>query len=90
MSEYTAVEQPYLAQLAAQGWTVIDQGTQLPQGAAPSLRSSFCSSWLPGTWHIRMGSQSTHRQFKLRVIVAPASAVSALTRGTISFRPMRK
>lgn len=27
MSEYTEVEQPFLQQLAAQGWTVIDQGS---------------------------------------------------------------
>ena len=31
MSEYTEVEQPFLQQLAAQGWTVVDQGPQLPQ-----------------------------------------------------------
>jgi type I restriction enzyme R subunit len=54
-TKYTEVEQSCLAQLAAQGWTVIDQGTQLPQGAAPSLRNSFCLWWLPGTWPIRMG-----------------------------------
>ncbi len=40
-TKYTEVKSSFLAQLAAQGWTVIDQGTQLPQGAAPSLRSSF-------------------------------------------------
>ena len=56
MSEYTAVEQPFLAQLADLGWTVIDQGTLLRQDAAPSLRSSGSRSWcLPGTWPIRMG-----------------------------------
>ena len=47
MSEYTEVEQPFLAQLAAQGWTVIDQGPQLPQAAGPSLRTSFRPWWLP-------------------------------------------
>jgi type I restriction enzyme R subunit len=26
MSEYTEVEHPFLAQLAAQGWEIIDQG----------------------------------------------------------------
>lgn len=50
MSEYTEVEQPFLAQLAAQGWTVIDQGPQLPQNAAPSLRTSFRPWWLPGVF----------------------------------------
>ena len=48
MSEYTEVEHPFLAQLAAQGWTVIDQGPQLPQDPAPSLRTSFRPWWLPG------------------------------------------
>ncbi len=50
MSEYTEVEQPFLQQLAAQGWTVIDQGPQLPQDAAPSLRPSFRPWWLPSVF----------------------------------------
>ncbi len=50
MSEYTEVEQPFLAQLATLGWTVIDQGSQLPQAASPSLRSSFRPWWLPGVF----------------------------------------
>lgn len=50
MSEYTEVEQPFLQQLAAQGWTVIDQGPQLPQDAAPSLRASFRPWWLPSVF----------------------------------------
>lgn len=50
MSEYTEVEQPFLKQLAAQGWTVIDQGPQLPQDAVPSLRTSFRPWWLPGVF----------------------------------------
>lgn len=45
MSEYSEVEQPFLHQLAAQGWTVIDQGNGVPQDAAPSLRRSF-REWL--------------------------------------------
>jgi type I restriction enzyme, R subunit len=47
MSEYTEVEQPFLHQLAAQGWTVIDQGNGVPQDAAPSLRRSFREWMLP-------------------------------------------
>lgn len=47
MSEYTEVEQPFLHQLAAQGWTVIDQGNGVPQKAAPSLRRSFREWMLP-------------------------------------------
>ena len=41
MSEYTEVERPFLDQLAAQGWTVIDQGGGVPQEAASSLRGHF-------------------------------------------------
>lgn len=47
MSEYTEVEQPFLQQLAAQGWTVIDQGAGVPQAPAPSLRASFREWLLP-------------------------------------------
>ena len=50
MSEYTEVEQPFLQQLAAQGWAVIDQGSSVPQAAAPSLRESFRTWWLPGVF----------------------------------------
>jgi len=50
MSEYTEVEQPFLQQLAAQGWTVVDQGPHLPQDAAPSLRPNFRPWWLPGAF----------------------------------------
>ncbi len=59
MSEYTEVEQPFLAQLAAQGWTVIDQGTQLPQDSGPSLRSSFRSWWLPGVFRKAVAAINT-------------------------------
>ena len=47
MSEYSEVEQPFLQQLAEQGWTVIDQGTGVPQDPAPSLRQSFRQWLLP-------------------------------------------
>ena len=47
VSEYTEVEQPFLQQLAAQGWSVIDQGTGVPQAPAPSLRAGFRQWWLP-------------------------------------------
>lgn len=47
MSEYNEVEQPFLQQLAAQGWTVIDQGAGIPQDAAPSLRTNFRQWLLP-------------------------------------------
>ncbi len=47
MSEYSEVEKPFLQQLEALGWTVIDQGVGLPQDAAPSLRSHFRQWVLP-------------------------------------------
>jgi len=47
MSEYTEVERPFLQQLAELGWTVIDQGTGVPQDAAPSLRGNFRQWLLP-------------------------------------------
>lgn len=47
MSEYTEVEQPFLQQLKALGWTVIDQGTAIPQDPIPSLRANFRQWLLP-------------------------------------------
>ena len=51
MSEYSEVEQPFLQQLAAQGWTVVDQGcATIPQNPAASLRTSFREWLLPGVF----------------------------------------
>lgn len=47
MSEYVEVEQAFLRQLAVQGWTVIDQGTGVPQDARLSLRAGFRECLLP-------------------------------------------
>lgn len=47
MSEYSEVEQPFLRQLEEQGWTVIDQGTGVPQDPTPSLRNNFRQWLLP-------------------------------------------
>ena len=48
MSEYLHVEKPFLAQLAALGWTVIDQGCgMIPSAPEPSLRTSFREVHLP-------------------------------------------
>lgn len=42
MSEYSEVELPFLQQLAAQGWTVVDQGcATIPQDPAASLLTTF-------------------------------------------------
>lgn len=50
MSEYTEVEQPFLQQLASLGWTVIDQGTGVPQDADISLRPNFRQWLLPSVF----------------------------------------
>lgn len=48
MSEYSHVEKPFLDQLAALGWTVIDQGQGfIPSNPGESLRSSFREWILP-------------------------------------------
>jgi type I restriction enzyme R subunit len=48
MSEYFHVEKPFLDQLAALGWTVVDQGHSLiPSDPAASLRGSFREWLLP-------------------------------------------
>jgi type I restriction enzyme R subunit len=48
MSEYSEVELPFLQQLAAQGWTVVNQGcAAIPQDPAASLRPSFREWLLP-------------------------------------------
>ncbi len=41
MSEYDFVEKPFLNQLAALDWKVIEQGPQFPTDPAKSLRKSF-------------------------------------------------
>ena len=48
MSEYLHVEKPFLDQLAALGWTVIDQGQGfIPSDPSKSLRPSFREWFLP-------------------------------------------
>ena len=51
MSEYSHVEKPFLDQLAALDWTVIDQGHgMIPTGPATSLRTSFRQWMLPAVF----------------------------------------
>jgi type I restriction enzyme R subunit len=51
MSEYFHVEKPFLDQLTALGWTVIDQGHSLiPSDPANSLRSTFREWVLPNVF----------------------------------------
>jgi type I restriction enzyme, R subunit len=47
MSEYTEVELPFLAQLAVQGWEVIDQGPEIPSDPPKSRRRTFREWLLP-------------------------------------------
>ena len=47
MSEYTEVEQPFLQQLETLGWTVIDQGPDIPQDPTKSQRQTFRQWLLP-------------------------------------------
>jgi len=48
MSEYRHVEKPFLDQLAALGWQVVDQGQGfIPSDPAKSLRASFREWFLP-------------------------------------------
>lgn len=48
MSEYLHVEKPFLDQLAALGWTVVDQGCgMIPSDPAASLRETFREWLLP-------------------------------------------
>ena len=47
MSEYSEVEQPFLQQLATLGWTIIDQGQEIPQDPGKSLRRTFRQWLLP-------------------------------------------
>lgn len=52
MSEYLHVEKPFLDQLAALGWKVIDQGQGfIPSDPAESLRSGFRQWMLPEVFH---------------------------------------
>jgi type I restriction enzyme, R subunit len=41
MSEYRFVEQPFLTQLQALGWDVINQGEGIPTDPAASHRTEF-------------------------------------------------
>ena len=51
MSEYLQVEKPFLDQLAALGWEVVDQGVGgVPSDPARSLRDSFRQWLLPGVF----------------------------------------
>ena len=50
MSEYKFVEKPFLDQLSALDWTVIDQGPDIPSDPAKSLRTGFREVILQGAF----------------------------------------
>ena len=47
MSEYTEVEQPFLEQLQALGWDIVDQGQEIPSEPTKSRRAGFRQWLLP-------------------------------------------
>ena len=59
MSEYTEVEQPFLQQLESLGWTIIDQGREIPQDPDKSLRRSFREWLLPEVFDKAVSSINT-------------------------------
>src|SRR5512146_3326514 len=64
MSEYTEVEQPFLQQLAAQGWEIIDQGAEIPSDADKSLRLGFRQWLLPEVFAKAVGAINTTAEGK--------------------------
>jgi len=60
MSEYTEVEQPFLAQLAAQGWDVIGQGTDIPRDPTKGRRTRFREWLLPEVFSNTVSKQADH------------------------------
>jgi type I restriction enzyme R subunit len=60
MSEYTEVEQPFLQQLAALGWQVIDQGCEIPSNPGASLRTNFRQWLLPEVFSKAVAALNTH------------------------------
>jgi type I restriction enzyme, R subunit len=59
MSEYTEIEQPFLAQLTSLGWTSIDQGEGIPQNPTTSLRSTFRQWLLPDVFCTAVAALNT-------------------------------
>lgn len=55
MSEYTEIEQPFLAQLNSLGWDTIDQGPDIPSDPTKSRRASFREWLLPEVFASAIG-----------------------------------
>ncbi|MEQ8542233.1 MAG: HsdR family type I site-specific deoxyribonuclease [Coleofasciculus sp. D1-CHI-01] len=60
MSEYTEVEQPFLQQLQALGWQIIDQGAQIPSDPTKSLRANFRQWLLPNVFTQSVAALNTN------------------------------
>lgn len=56
MSEYLHVEKPFLDQLAALGWTIVDHGPGVPADPTTSLRRSFREWILPDIFRLAVRS----------------------------------
>ncbi len=60
MSEYSSVEKPFLDQLRASGWEVIDQGEGFPsQDPAVTMRATFRELILPDVFRDPCSSPRT-------------------------------
>lgn len=59
MSEYSEVEQPFLQQLAELGWISVDQGSDIPQDPAKSLRHNFRQWLLPDVFEQAISAINT-------------------------------
>ena len=64
MSEYTFVEKPFLDQLAALKWNILDQGPGIPTDPTKSLRASFREVILRGIFNDNVRSINTTKNRK--------------------------
>jgi|GEM_PF-1796328 len=65
MSEYTEVEQPFLPQLAALGWEIIDQGQDIPSDPGKSQRLNFRQWLLPELFARAVAALNTTSEGKI-------------------------
>ena len=82
MSEYTYVEKPFLDQLAALGWGVIDHGEGIPGDPTISYRTSFREVTLKGVFKQSVkavSGRNSSRQFPDKQLVSTRSKESFAT-----------
>ena len=78
MSEHLHVEKPFLQQLSALGWKVIDQGQGfIPSDPSKSLRTSFREWFLPEVFRNAARAINPTPDGKAHVIVCHYVARSA-------------